>query len=68
MRFVLFARSCELWADLKADLETKLTNSGRELEDIKTARAKDAQDLLANAKARLEALHTEVRGLLSVIN
>jgi hypothetical protein len=44
-----------------ADLETKLTASGREVEEIKAARAKDAQELLANAKERLEALHSEVR-------
>ncbi|CAK9784547.1 hypothetical protein CC85DRAFT_283031 [Cutaneotrichosporon oleaginosum] len=43
-----------------ADLETKLTASGREVEEIKSARAKDAQELLANAKERLEALHSEL--------
>lgn len=34
--------------------------AGREVEDIKGARTKDAQDLLANAKQRLEILHSEV--------
>ncbi|BEI97277.1 hypothetical protein CcaverHIS631_0208660 [Cutaneotrichosporon cavernicola] len=43
-----------------ADLETKLTTSGREVEEIKTARANDAQELLTNAKERLEALHSEL--------
>lgn len=43
-----------------ADLEAKLTTAGREVEDAKAARAKDAQDLLANAKERLAAMHEEV--------
>lgn len=45
----------------EADLEAKLTAAGREVEDIKAARARDAQDLLGNAKERLGALHSEVR-------
>ncbi|GMK55088.1 hypothetical protein CspeluHIS016_0201440 [Cutaneotrichosporon spelunceum] len=43
-----------------ADLELKLTASGHEVEEIKAARAKDAKELLANAKERLEALHAEL--------
>ncbi|KAL1411085.1 hypothetical protein Q8F55_002035 [Vanrija albida] len=43
-----------------ADLETKLTVAGREVEEAKAARARDAQDLLANAKERLETLHSEL--------
>jgi hypothetical protein len=46
-----------------AELENQVKQSGQEVEDIKEARAKDAQDLLANARERLEILHTEV-GLL----
>lgn len=34
--------------------------AGREVEEIKAARARDAQDLLANAKERLETLHSEL--------
>lgn len=41
-------------------LETQLQASGREVESIKDARSKDAQDLLANAKERLEILHSEL--------
>lgn len=43
-----------------ADLEAKLTTAVREVEDVKNARARDAQELLANAKDRLEVLHSEV--------
>lgn len=43
-----------------AELENQVKQSGQEVEDIKEARAKDAQDLLANARERLEILHTEV--------
>jgi hypothetical protein len=43
-----------------AELENQVKQSGQEVEDIKEARAKDAQDLLANARERLEILHSEV--------
>jgi hypothetical protein len=46
--------------DRITDLESKLTAASREVEDVKAAQAKDAQDLLANAKERLESLHTEL--------
>jgi hypothetical protein len=49
-----------------ANLEAKLTTAGREVEDAKAARAKDAQDLLANAKERLGALHEEVGRLCTI--
>jgi len=42
------------------ELEEKVKSSEREIEETKEARAKDAQDLLANARERLEILHTEV--------
>lgn len=51
----------KLAEDRIADLESKLTVAGRELQDTKAARARDAQELLVNAKDRLETLHTEVR-------
>ena len=43
-----------------AELEGQLAVKAREVDDAKSARAKDAQDLLANAKTRLEELHAEV--------
>jgi hypothetical protein len=43
-----------------AELEERVKQAGQEVEDIKEARSKDAQDLLANAKERLEILHSEV--------
>jgi hypothetical protein len=42
------------------ELEDKVKQSEKEIEETKEARAKDAQDLLANARERLEILHTEV--------
>jgi hypothetical protein len=41
-------------------LEEKVKLSEKEIEETKEARAKDAQDLLANARERLEILHNEV--------
>lgn len=52
----------KLAEDRIADLENKLTVAGREVEDTKAARARDAQELLVNAKDRLETLHMEVSG------
>lgn len=43
-----------------ADLEAQLVTAGRELEEVKAARAKDSHDLLVNAKERLETLHAEL--------
>lgn len=43
-----------------AELEERLKASEREKEEIKEARARDAQDLLINAKERLATLHDEV--------
>lgn len=43
-----------------SELEEKVQKSAREVEEIKEARSKDAQDLLNNAKERLAILHTEV--------
>ena len=43
------------------ELEEKVKLSEKEIEETKEARAKDAQDLLANARERLEILHNEVR-------
>jgi predicted glycosyl hydrolase (DUF1957 family) len=43
-----------------SELEEQVKQSAKDIEDIKEARAKDAQDLLANARERLEILHTEV--------
>jgi hypothetical protein len=43
------------------ELEEKVKQSEKEIEETKEARAKDAQDLLANARERLEILHNEVR-------
>jgi hypothetical protein len=42
------------------ELEGQLAIRTKEVEDAKEGRAKDAQDLLANAKERLSVLHTEV--------
>jgi hypothetical protein len=42
------------------ELEEKVKLSEKEIEETKEARAKDAQDLLANARERLEILHNEV--------
>jgi hypothetical protein len=42
------------------ELEEKVKEAEKEIEETKKARAKDAQDLLANARERLEILHTEV--------
>ncbi|WVQ98916.1 hypothetical protein IAU59_006047 [Kwoniella sp. CBS 9459] len=42
------------------ELESQLKTKVKEVEDIKEARAKDAQDLLANAKERLSELHSEL--------
>ncbi|WVW82888.1 hypothetical protein I302_104901 [Kwoniella bestiolae CBS 10118] len=42
------------------ELEVQLKAANREVEEIKDARAKDAQDLLANAKERLSVLHSEL--------
>lgn len=47
--------------DRVAELQEQLSAAGREAEEIRNAKAKDASDLLANAKERLEILHTEVR-------
>lgn len=44
------------------ELEARVEQAAREVEAIKEARAKDAQDLLANAKERLAILHSEVSG------
>ncbi|WRT67309.1 uncharacterized protein IL334_004278 [Kwoniella shivajii] len=41
-------------------LEHQVKTAGKDVEEIKEARAKDAQDLLANAKERLSVLHTEL--------
>lgn len=41
-------------------MESQLTASAREIDEIKAARQRDAQELLANAKERLESLHSEV--------
>lgn len=43
-----------------AELEEQLATSRKELEEVKDGRAKDAHDLLNNAKERLEVLHAEV--------
>ncbi|KAK8869623.1 hypothetical protein IAR55_000190 [Kwoniella newhampshirensis] len=43
-----------------AELEGQLRLAAKEVEENKEARAKDAQDLLANAKDRLAVLHTEL--------
>ncbi|WWD16113.1 hypothetical protein CI109_100538 [Kwoniella shandongensis] len=43
-----------------AELEGQLGLAMKEVESIKEARAKDAQDLLTNAKDRLAILHTEL--------
>lgn len=42
------------------ELEGQLALRRKEVDEVKEARAKDAQELLANAKERLETLHTEV--------
>ena len=42
------------------ELEAQLRARKTELEDVKEARTRDAQELLANAKERLSILHTEV--------
>ncbi|WVQ69886.1 uncharacterized protein L199_008109 [Kwoniella botswanensis] len=42
------------------ELELQLKSANKEVEEIKQARAKDAQDLLANAKERLSVLHSEL--------
>ncbi|OCF45405.1 hypothetical protein I317_00650 [Kwoniella heveanensis CBS 569] len=42
------------------ELENQVKITVKEVEDIKEARAKDAQDLLANAKERLSELHSEL--------
>ncbi|ORY28284.1 hypothetical protein BCR39DRAFT_206519 [Naematelia encephala] len=43
-----------------AELEGQLKLATKEVEDVREARAKDAQELLANAKDRLAILHTEL--------
>ena len=43
-----------------AELEGQLSIRTKEVEEVREARAKDAQDLLANAKERLTILHAEV--------
>ncbi|WVQ71865.1 hypothetical protein IAR50_001407 [Cryptococcus sp. DSM 104548] len=43
-----------------AELETQLRVATREADAVREARAQDAQDLLANAKKRLETLHAEL--------
>lgn len=42
------------------ELEGQLGAKCKEVEEVKQARAKDAQDLLGNAKERLAILHEEV--------
>ncbi|WVF72006.1 hypothetical protein IAT40_006817 [Kwoniella sp. CBS 6097] len=42
------------------ELENQVKITVKEVDDIKEARAKDAQDLLANAKERLSELHSEL--------
>ncbi|WVR05396.1 hypothetical protein IAU60_002410 [Kwoniella sp. DSM 27419] len=42
------------------ELEGQVKAATKEVESLKEARAKDAQDLLANAKDRLNVLHTEL--------
>jgi hypothetical protein len=42
------------------ELEGQLEGRRKEVEEVKEARAKDAQELLANAKERLAILHCEV--------
>jgi hypothetical protein len=42
------------------ELEQQLGVRSREVEEVKAARAKDAQELLGNAKERLAILHEEV--------
>lgn len=44
----------------KAELQEQLTAASKEVEDIREAKAREASDLLANAKERLEMLHSEV--------
>ena len=46
--------------DDAAELEEKLRVSAKEVEDIREGRARDAQELLVNAKERLSILHNEV--------
>ncbi|ODN98365.1 hypothetical protein L198_03609 [Cryptococcus wingfieldii CBS 7118] len=43
-----------------AELETQLRMATKEADAVREARAHDAQDLLANAKKRLETLHAEL--------
>ncbi|EIW70010.1 hypothetical protein TREMEDRAFT_68429 [Tremella mesenterica DSM 1558] len=43
-----------------AELEGQLEVASREIDEVKEARANDAQDLLANAKERLAVLHAEL--------
>ncbi|WWC89743.1 uncharacterized protein L201_004668 [Kwoniella dendrophila CBS 6074] len=42
------------------ELEAQVKSASKEVEEIKEGRAKDAQDLLANAKERLSVLHSEL--------
>ena len=51
-----------------AELEQQLAVRLREMDEIKEARAKDARDLLANAKDRLNILHAEVNPSTSLIS
>ena len=46
------------------ELEQQLSARNNEVEEIKEARAKDARELLANAKERLTILHSEASGCL----
>ena len=46
--------------ELEQQLEQQLEGKYREVDEVKAARAKDAQELLGNAKERLAILHEEV--------
>jgi DNA-binding transcriptional regulator YbjK len=49
------------------ELEGRVQEAQKEVEDIKEARANDAQDLLNNAKERLAILHSEVNLLVCIV-